>query len=139
MEKLIQQIEILHYIDFVRKRWSEHCCVSWGCTGITSQPHPSDQHVVHYITIGLITNIFGKFLSFLQTCDFIKYIMQYNSIWVMEKIQSASSYTWQNEIYTTLLLECHYQSLLSVCNNFWLWSNVDFGLMMRQNMLLVTL
>ncbi len=37
-----------------------------------------------------------------------------------------------NEIYTTLLFECHYQSLLSVCNNFWLWSNVDFGLMMRQ-------
>ncbi len=37
-----------------------------------------------------------------------------------------------NEINTTLLLECHYQSLLSVCNNFWLWSNVDFGEMMRQ-------
>ncbi len=37
-----------------------------------------------------------------------------------------------NEINTTLLLECHYQSLLSVCNNFWLWSNVDFGQMMRQ-------
>ncbi len=44
-----------------------------------------------------------------------------------------------NETNTTLLLECHYQSLsvcnnlsLSVCNNFWLWSNVDFGQMMRQ-------
>ncbi len=36
-----------------------------------------------------------------------------------------------NEINTTLLLECH-QSLLSVCNNFWLRSNVDFGQMMRQ-------
>ncbi len=36
-----------------------------------------------------------------------------------------------NEINTTLL-ECHYQSLLSVCNNFWLRSNVDFGQMMRQ-------
>ncbi len=36
-----------------------------------------------------------------------------------------------NEINTTLLLECHYQSL-SVCNNFWLRSNVDFGQMMRQ-------
>ncbi len=35
-------------------------------------------------------------------------------------------------INTTLLLECHYQSLLSVCNNFWLRSNVDFGQMMRQ-------
>ncbi len=39
-----------------------------------------------------------------------------------------------NEINTTLLilLECHYQSLLSVCNNFWLRSNVDFGQMMRK-------
>ncbi len=37
-----------------------------------------------------------------------------------------------NEINTTLLLECHYQSLLSVYNNFWLWSDVDFGQMMRQ-------
>ncbi len=37
-----------------------------------------------------------------------------------------------NEINTTLLLECHYQSQLSVCNNFWLWSNVDFGQMMKQ-------
>ncbi len=35
-------------------------------------------------------------------------------------------------INTTLLLECHYQSLLGVCNNFWLRSNVDFGQMMRQ-------
>ncbi len=37
-----------------------------------------------------------------------------------------------NEINTTLILECHYQSLLSVCNNFWLWSSVDFGQMMRK-------
>ncbi len=37
-----------------------------------------------------------------------------------------------NEINTTPLLECYYQSLLSVCNNFWLRSNVDFGQMMRQ-------
>ncbi len=37
-----------------------------------------------------------------------------------------------NAINTTLLLECHYQSILSVCNNFWLWSNVDFGQMMRK-------
>ncbi len=37
-----------------------------------------------------------------------------------------------NEINTTLLLEYHYLSLLSVCNNFWLRSNVDFGQMMRQ-------
>ncbi len=37
-----------------------------------------------------------------------------------------------NEINTTLLLECQYQSLLSVCNNFWLRSNADFGQMMRK-------
>ncbi len=37
-----------------------------------------------------------------------------------------------NEINTTLLLECHYQSLLSVYNNFWLWSNVYFVQIMRQ-------
>ncbi len=37
-----------------------------------------------------------------------------------------------NEINTTLLLEYHYQSLLSVCNNFWLRSNVDFVQMMRK-------
>ncbi len=38
-----------------------------------------------------------------------------------------------NEIITTLLLESiHYQSLLSVCNNFWLRSNVDFGQMVRK-------
>ncbi len=59
----IQQIEILHYIDFVKKkRWSEHWCVSCG---FTLALHPSDQHVLHYITI--IKNIFGKLNSFLQT------------------------------------------------------------------------
>ncbi len=56
----IQQIEILHYIDCQEKRWSEHCCVL-----LYSVLHPSDQHVLHYITI--IKNIFGKLNSFLQT------------------------------------------------------------------------
>ncbi len=28
-------------------------------------------------------------------CYFIKYIMKYNRIWVMDKLQLASSYTWQ--------------------------------------------
>ncbi len=37
-----------------------------------------------------------------------------------------------NEINTTLLLECHNQSLLSVYNNFWLRSDLDFGQLMRQ-------
>ncbi len=37
-----------------------------------------------------------------------------------------------NEISATFILECHYQSLLSYCNNFWLRPNVDFGQMMRQ-------
>ncbi len=45
---------------------------------------------------------------------------------------SFKLHTTINEINTTLLLECHYQTLFSVCNNFWLWSNVDFGQMMRQ-------
>ncbi len=43
-----------------------------------------------------------------------------------ERLLLASSYI------NTTLLECHYQSLLSVCNNFWLRSNVDFGQMVRQ-------
>ncbi len=37
-----------------------------------------------------------------------------------------------NEVNASLLLQCHYQSLLSVCNNVWLRFNVDFGQMMRQ-------
>ncbi len=47
--------------------------------------------------------------------------MQYNRIWETEKLQLASSYTWQ-----LMRLIQH------VCNNFWLRSNVDFGQMMRQ-------
>ncbi len=43
-----------------------------------------------------------------------------------------------NEI-TTLLLECLYQSLLSVCNNFWLRSNVDFGQMMRKKYVIMNI
>ncbi len=45
-------------------------------------------------------------------------------------IFKKSSYDPFNEINTTL--ERHYQSLLRVCNNFWLRSNVDFSQMMRQ-------
>ncbi len=37
-----------------------------------------------------------------------------------------------NENNKTLLLKRCYQSPVSVCNNFWLRSNVDFGQMMRQ-------
>ncbi len=44
-----------------------------------------------------------------------------------------------NEINTTLLLECHYQSLLSVCNNFGLRSSVHFGQMMRQKYAIVNI
>ncbi len=54
----IQQIEILHYIDFVMKRDDLNTVVCY-CTLVL---HPSDQH---YITI--IENIFGKLNSFLQT------------------------------------------------------------------------
>ncbi len=37
-----------------------------------------------------------------------------------------------NEMNTTLLLECHYQSLFSVYNNFWLAIQCEFGQMMRK-------
>ncbi len=64
----IQQIEILHYIDFVRKKDDLNTVVQVVAlldSGIASHSHPSDQHVVHYITI--IKNIFGKLNSFLKT------------------------------------------------------------------------
>ncbi len=53
----IQQILILHYIDFVKKRDDLNTVVYY----FTLALHPSD----HYITI--IKNIFGKLNSFLQT------------------------------------------------------------------------
>ncbi len=56
----------------------------------------------------------------------------------MEKI-SFKLHMTINEINTTLLLECLYQSLLSVCNNFWLWSNVDFGQMMRKKYVIMNI
>ncbi len=64
----IQQIEILHYIDFVKKNmiWTLLCKL-WLYFTLTLHPthNPSDQHVLHYITI--IKNIFGKINSFLET------------------------------------------------------------------------
>ncbi len=57
----IQQREILHYIDFVRKKDDLNTVVYY----FTLALHLSDQHVVHYIII--IKNIFGKLNSFLQT------------------------------------------------------------------------
>ncbi len=45
---------------------------------------------------------------------------------------SFKPYVTINENNTTLLLECHYQLLLRVCNNFWLRSNVHFGQIMKQ-------
>ncbi len=44
-----------------------------------------------------------------------------------------------NEINTTLLLECHFQSLLSDSNNFSLSSNVDFGQMMMQKYVIMNI
>ncbi len=61
----IQQIEILHYIDFVKIKDDLNTVVALLYSGITSHPPPSDQHVLHYITI--IKNLFGKLNSFLQT------------------------------------------------------------------------
>ncbi len=43
----IQQIEILHYIDFVKKKDDLNTVVYY----FTLVLHPSDQHVLHYITI----------------------------------------------------------------------------------------
>ncbi len=57
----IQQIVILHYIVFVKKKDDLNTVVYY----FTLALHPSDQHVLHYITI--IKNIFGKLNSFLQT------------------------------------------------------------------------
>ncbi len=57
----IQRIEILHYIDFVKKKDDLNTVVYY----FTLVLHPSDQHVLHYIAI--IKNIFGKLISFLQT------------------------------------------------------------------------
>ncbi len=54
----IQQIEILHYIDFVMKRDDLNTVVCYCTLAL----HPSDQH---YITI--IKHLFGKLNSFLQT------------------------------------------------------------------------
>ncbi len=79
--------------------------------------HPSDQHVVHYIT--LIKKYFWKIKQLLTNlCDLIKYIMKYNHIWETEITISFKVDMTINEISATFLLECHYQSLLSVCNNF---------------------
>ncbi len=46
--------------DFVRKKDDLNTVVSNTLlySGITSHPHPSDQHVLHYITI--TKNLFGK-------------------------------------------------------------------------------
>ncbi len=88
----IQQIEILHYIDFKKKIWT----LLYGFTLLW-----------HYIPPTSLWSAFGtlyyynykylwKIPQFLTNlCDFIKYIMQYNHILVMEKIQWDLSYTWQ--------------------------------------------
>ncbi len=81
----ILQIEILHYIEFFKKNDYLNTVVYY----FTLALHPSDQHVLHYITI--IKNL--QFLT--NLCDFIKYIMKYNRLWVTEKLQLALSYTWQ--------------------------------------------
>ncbi len=101
------------------KRWSEHCCVL-----LYSALHPSDQH---YITI--IKKYFWKIKQFLTNlCDLIKYIIKYNRIWETEKLQLASSYTWQ-------LMRLIQHFCLNVTINYWVFvitNNVDFGEMMRQ-------
>ncbi len=64
-------------------------CKMWLFTLALNPVHPSDQHVVHNY------KSFLKIKRFLtDLCDLIKYIIQYNCIWVTEKLQLASSYTW---------------------------------------------
>ncbi len=93
----IQQIEILHCIDFVRKkRWSEHCCVSCGFTLLWHYISPTSLWSVCGTLYYYNQKYFWKIKQFLTNlCDLIKYIMKYNCIWVMEKLQLASRYTWQ--------------------------------------------
>ncbi len=119
----IQQIEILHYIDFVKIKDDLNTVVCY----FTLALHPSDQHVLHYITI---IKHFWKIKQFLtNVCDLIKYIMKYKRIWETEKLQLASSYTWQ------LMRLIQYFYLNVTVNHYWVFvitNNVDFGQMMRQ-------
>ncbi len=90
----IQQIEILHYIDFVWKKmiWTMLCKL-W--LYFTLALHPSYQQAcatLYYYNIFFLWKI-KPFLTNLW--DFIKYIMQYTRICVTAKLQLASSYTWQ--------------------------------------------
>ncbi len=52
------KIEILHYIDFVMKKYDLNTVVYYFTLAL-------HQHVLHYITI--IINLFGKLNRFLQT------------------------------------------------------------------------
>ncbi len=64
-------------------------CKLWLFTLALNPVHPSDQHVVHNY------KSFWKIKRFLtDLCDLIKYIIQYNCIWVTEKLQLASIYPW---------------------------------------------
>ncbi len=78
------------------KRWSEHCCVSCGFTLLWHYIPPTSLWSACGTLYYNIINIFWKIKQFLTNlCDFIKYIMQCNRIWETEKLQLASSYTWQ--------------------------------------------
>ncbi len=111
----IQQIEILQYIDFVKKKDDLNTCVSCGFTLLW-----------HYIPTTCLwsacgtlyyynKNYFWKIKQFLTNlCDFMKYIMQYNRIWEAEKLQLASSYTWQ-------LMRLIHFSLNVTINHYWVF------------------
>ncbi len=65
-------IEILHYIDFIRKKYDLNCCVI--CVNCGFILLWSACATLYYYN----KNIFGKLNSFLYLCDLIKYIMKYS-------------------------------------------------------------
>ncbi len=129
----IQQIEILHYIDCSRKKmiwiWTL-LCKSWLYFTLHYIPPTTLWSNMCYIIL-LELKIFLEINQFLTNLMwFHKYIMKYNRIWETDKLQLASSYTWQlmrliRHFYWNVTIN----HLLSVCNNFWLriqcgfWSN----------------
>ncbi len=89
--------------------------------------HPSDQHVLHYITT--IKHLFGKLNSFLQNlCDLIKYIMKYNRYGQQRITISFKATHDNNEIIQHFCLNVtinHYWVFVvtSDCDPVWILSN----------------
>ncbi len=92
------QIEILHYINIIKKKDDLNTVVYY----FTRALHPSDQHVPHYINI--ITHILGKL-------KLHSHVIWWNIIIYMSKGEITISFKLHviiNETNITLLLEYHY-------------------------------